>query len=310
MPTKIFGHKAPDTDTICSAVSYAWFLNQKDIDAKAYRLGDLNKETQFVLENFNVPSPDLLGHLEEKDKVVIVDTNNPEELPDDLQKAEIIQVIDHHKLTGGIKTNYPIPVIIKPLASTATIIWKHIKHSGIEIDLANAGLLLAGIISDTLNLTSPTTTEKDRSAVKELNEIVKLDINEFAGKMFEAKGDLTGMSPRQIVLVDSKIFEFGTKKVRISVLETTKPDNALNMQSDLEKDLQELKLKENLDFAFFFAVDILNSRAVLISGTNEENNLAEEAFNAKFENGRIMLPGVVSRKKQIVPVLQTVIEKL
>ena len=309
MVIKVFGHKAPDTDTVCSAIAYAWFLNQKDLDATAYRLGKLNKETEFVLDKFGVESPEFLEDVKKGDKLIIVDTNNPDELPDSLAIADVIQIVDHHKLVGGVKTDVPIPVIIKPFASTATIIWKHIKHSGIKLDKSIAGILLAAIISDTLNLTSPTTTEKDIGSVKELVAITGVKVDELASKMLDAKGNLTGMSAKDVLLVDSKIYDLGGKKVRISVLETPKPQNALDIIEGLKKEKENLKFEGNVDMIYFFAIDILNSKATLVSGTEEENKLAEEAFKTKFDGDTMEIKEVVSRKKQIIPALEPVFEK-
>ena len=305
---KIFGHKAPDTDTVCSALAYAWFKNKTGTEAEGYRLGDLNKETKYVLNHFDIESPQLLTSLNKGDQVIIVDTNNVDELPENINDAEILEIVDHQKRTGSLSTYKPIPVIIKPIASTATIIWKHIKHSGVEIEKSIAGLLLAGIVSDTLKLTSPTTTEKDRSAIEELLNITGENLETLADEMFAAKGDLTGMSARDVLLVDSKIFEMGSNKVRVSVLESTKPENALSMKEDLLKDMAELKAEEGLNYLFFFAIDILNSEATLLTETDIEKELASKAFDNTFKEDLMTLPGVVSRKKQIIPSLQPVVE--
>jgi len=305
---KVIGHKSPDTDTVCSAIAYAWALNQKSRAATAFCAGKLNKETAYVLDKFGFETPEILESFSEGDEVVIVDTNNKDELVDGIESASIIEIIDHHKLTGSLSTDNPIPVIIKPLASTATIIWKYIKHSGFEVDSKIAGLLLCGIISDTLKFSSPTTTDQDKSAVDELLTITGESLDSLAEAMFAAKGDLTGMSTRDVVLVDSKVFEMGSKKVRVSTLESTKPENVLAIKDAIVTDMELLKSEEKLDYAFFFAIDILNSNATLLGGTPKERELAETAFNTSFDGDLMKLDGVVSRKKQIIPALQPVIE--
>ncbi len=305
---KVFGHIAPDTDTVCSAIGYAWILNKKGERATAYSLGELNKETKYVLRKFKVEIPSILTNLKHGDRVVIVDTNNPEELPQNINETEIITIIDHHKMFGGLKTDKPIPVIIKPLASTATIVWKYIKHSGVKIDQDISGILLSAIISDTLNLSSPTTTQKDKDSVTELSELLEIDVDKLANEMFEAKSDLKGMSIDDILAVDSKVFTFNGINTRISVLETTKPLNAIKMKSKLIDSMEKVKKAENLRLMFFFVIDILKSEASLMVTSDEEKDLAEKAFEKKFINGLMTLPGVVSRKKQIVPSLEKVIK--
>lgn len=301
---KVFGHKAPDTDTTCSAIVYSWFLNQNETPAKAYILGTLNKETEFVLKKFNVTPPELLESLDKGKKIIVVDTNNKEELPQGIEQAEIVEIIDHHKLTGTLKTDKPIPVIIKPVASTATIIWKRIKHTNVQITKQIAGLLVSAILSDTLNCTSPTTTPKDKSAIDELATIAGINVKNLCEEMFSAKSDLTGMGAKEILLSDSKIFEMGGKKIRVSVLETTNPQNALKITGDLQKGMSKLKEEESLDHIFFFAVDILKTRATLVRGSEEEKEIAEKTFSKKFVGEKMTLPGVVSRKKQIIPSLE------
>ncbi|MFC1649252.1 manganese-dependent inorganic pyrophosphatase [Patescibacteria group bacterium] len=306
---KVFGHISPDTDSVCSAIAYAWVLNQKGEKASAYRLGKLNKETLYVLKKFKLKSPPLLENLNAGDKVIIVDTNNPRELPKNINDSEILSIIDHHKLSGGLSTEKSIPIIVKPLGSTATIIWKYAKHLGYKIPNNILGILLCAILSDTLNLTSPTTTDKERDSVKELSDLLKINPDDLAIEIFRAKSDLTGFSPEDILLTDSKIFNFGGKNTRISVLETTSPRNALKIKNKLAKAMVNQKLSENLSQMYFFVVDIFKSEATLIVPSEEEIMNAENAFKHKFVGGVMKLEGVVSRKKQIVPVLENAIKK-
>lgn len=305
---KVFGHKSPDTDATCAAISYAWYLGQKSTEAKAYVLGEINREAQFVLKTFNFEVPETLSELSDGDEVAIVDTNNPEELPDSLGNAKILNIVDHHKL-AGLTTDSPLEITMKPLGSTSTLVylmmgWKDVKPSK-EI----AGLMLSAILSDTLKFTSPTTTDEDKKAAEELAKIAEVDIEKHAAAMFEAKSDLTGMNAKDILLTDSKVFDFGNKKVRISVLETTKPQNAKDMKADIDKARDELKSSENLDAAFFFVIDILNNSADLFAGSEEEKQMAQKAFGKNFGGDFMNLPGVVSRKKQIAPKLEAVYTK-
>jgi manganese-dependent inorganic pyrophosphatase len=244
-----------------------------------------------------VATPRLVEGLTEQDQLVLVDTNNPEELVNGYDQAELLEIVDHHKLVGGLHTTGPIKVTMRPVACTATLLLDLMDEPAPQI----AGLMLAAILSDTLNFSSPTTTEFDKTAAAHLAVLATVEPNELADAMFAAKSDLTGMSVKDILTVDSKVFSLGGKKVRISLLETTLPANALALRSQLELTLRELKQSEDLDGAFFFVVDIVKSEATLIVPSPFEQEVGERAFAAQFVDGIALLPGVVSRKKQIVP---------
>jgi manganese-dependent inorganic pyrophosphatase len=303
---KVFGHLNPDTDTTISAIAYAWYLTEHcDQEATPYVLGELGKEALYALKANGQPAPELLTELKEGDEVVIVDTNNPEELPATLSQATLRGIVDHHKLTGGISTSEPIEITMRTVGCTATVIWQLMQEKGVETIPAHiAGLMLAGIVSDTLKFTSPTTTESDRQAATALESMAQVSLDELATGMFDAKSDLTGMSAKDLLLSDSKVFELAGKKVRISSLETTKPANALAMQAELTEALEALKAEQHLDGAFFFVVDIINSAAELIVSSDFERGVAEKGFGLQFEGSTLALPGVVSRKKQIVPAIE------
>jgi manganese-dependent inorganic pyrophosphatase len=300
----VLGHLNPDTDTTCSAIAYAWFLQQRGEEAEAVVPGNLNKETQFVLEQCGAQTPRRISSLEKGASIALVDTNNPEELVDGWQEAEILSIVDHHKLVGGLSTAIPIYIVMKPVACTATIIYELMRQEGIKPNETIAGLMLAAILSDTLKFTSPTTTQPDRMAAAELAEIAGLDTDQLADGMFTAKSDLSGAGPRDILMMDSKIFNLGNEKLRISVVETTNPSSALVLREQLEQALAELKEEEQLTGALCFVVDIINSAAEAIVPSAYEKQLVERAFNIQFSDATAHLPGVVSRKKQIVPQLE------
>lgn len=304
---KVFGHTPPDTDTICAPIVYAWHLSQKmNTPAKAYRVGELNKETKFVLDYFGVEVPENLTEVTDEDKIVIIDTNNPEELIKGFDNAEIVEIIDHHKLVGGISTAQPIKITIRTYGCSATIVWQIMKGEGHEqIPTSMAGLLLSAILSDTLKFSSPTTTDADIESAKELALIADVNIDEYAKQMFDAKSNLDGYTPEEIVKIDSKVFDMGDNKVRVSVLETTNPDVALSMQSALEEAMKNIMNKDGLDGIYLFVVDIIKNESTLITSEAAEKEIAERAFGAKFEgDSRMKLSGVVSRKKQMVPNLE------
>ena len=307
---KVIGHKGPDTDTVCSAISFAWFLtNKKNKKAEPFILGKLNKETEFVLKKFRIETPQQLDKFNSGDKVAIVDTNNIDDLPKSIKESEIVEIIDHHKLCSGLATSFPIPVTIRPVAATATIIWQKMKKEKVveKVPHEIVGIMLSAILSDTLKFTSPTTTDEDKKAVEEISEICGEDVDKLCEEMFEAKSDLSGMDAKDILLVDSKVFEAKGKKVRYSVLETTDPKKAVSMKEKLIDAMKIIKEEEKLEYLFFFAVDILKSKSILITLTDEEKKIAEKAFSKRFDGDTLDLPGVVSRKKQMIPSIESIL---
>lgn len=306
MSIKVLGHLSPDTDSTCSPIVYAWYLKQRDgLDAKAVVTGELNREAKFILEKFEQEAPEMISKLEQGEKIVIVDTNNPDELVSGYDQAEIIEIIDHHKLTGGLSTEGPINVTIRTTGCTATIIWSIIKSDlGTDVPKFVIGLLAGCIISDSLNRTSPTTTEEDLTALEELAELGGFDIDMLAEEMFAAKSDLTGMSGDDLIKVDSKVYEFAGKKYRLSVLETTKPENALSMQQDILEAIKADKATGKSDHVMMFIIDIIKQEATVIVETEEEKAIISQAYETEFSGDTVILPGIVSRKKQIVPVLE------
>ncbi|MCA9383033.1 manganese-dependent inorganic pyrophosphatase [Candidatus Dojkabacteria bacterium] len=306
---KVMGHFPPDTDTTCSPIVYAWYLsNYKDTPAEAVIGGSLNKETTYVLNKFEVETPEIISELTENDQVFIIDTNNPEELLPGYDKATITGLIDHHKLTGGLSTPNPIPITIKIYGCSATIVWEEIRYEvKDEAPKWVFGLLLSCIISDTLKGASPTTSQDDIDAMNELAELAGLNLDEYADELFAAKSDLSGMSADDILLADSKSYEINGKMVRFSVLETAKPDNVVALREELITGINGLKEKDNTDFIFMFAIDIIKEEATAIVATDEEKEIISKAFDANYTGDTVILPGVVSRKKQIIPSIEPLI---
>ena len=298
---KVFGHKAPDTDATASAIIWAWYLEQKGIDVTPYVLGDLNTEAAYVIKYWDYVSPEVLKSVERDEDVIIVDTNNPSELPDNINDANIIEIIDHHLMTGGLKTKEPIKITIKPLASTATIMAEMMGD-----DLANApreikGLILSCIISDTLEFRSPTTTSTDIELAKNLSKDLELSLSEYAQKMFEAKSNISQFSDKELLRMDSKEYEVNNVKMRISVLETTRPDIVLARKDSLIAEMKNVAKEDGVDQVLLFVVDILNEQSTLLIPNQQVKDIAEKSFKVVIEEDIIVLPGVVSRKKQIIP---------
>lgn len=303
---KIFGHKVPDTDATVSAIAYAWYYREiKGEPATPYVLGELNRETQFVLEKFGVDTPETLGALSAEDKVVVVDTNNMHELPDDMKDAELIEIIDHHKLVGGIETPNPITITLRPMASTASLIYTYLNPELHPIPKEIAGIMLAGVLSDTLEFRSPTTTDEDKAIAHSLAEIADVNLHELAEGMFAAKSDLSGMNPEALIMMDSKVFETKGKKLRVSVLETMNPKQALKQKNALiEGIISHVTDNSDVDEVLLFVIDIIGENATPILATDTAKQIVSAAFEVEITDDTV-LEGVVSRKKQIIPRLES-----
>ncbi|MEP5091598.1 MAG: manganese-dependent inorganic pyrophosphatase, partial [Paracoccaceae bacterium] len=234
MTTLVFGHKSPDTDSTGSPIIWAWWLNQiKGIDAKPALLGEPNTEALFMLDHWKLDKPQIIGDVEDDQPVVIVDTNNPAELPNNINNADIRAIIDHHKLVGGLETKGPINIVIEPLACTATIMRKIIGDDIASMPDAVKGAMLTCILSDTLEFRSPTTTAEDKAIADELAADLGIDIGNYAAKMFAAKSDVSAFSEAELLRMDSKEYEVDGMQFRVSVLETTSPQSVLDRKDAL-----------------------------------------------------------------------------
>jgi manganese-dependent inorganic pyrophosphatase len=301
---KIFGHKAPDTDATCSALIWEWYLNKvQGKAAQAYVLEEPNTEAQFVLKRWNVAMPATLGDLSADDEVVIVDTNNPGELPDNVNDTNIAEIIDHHMLAGGIKTRGPIKITIRPVASTATVMSWLIGRDLDTAPDAIKGLMLSCVLSDTLEFRSPTTTPTDRALADKLAADLGLDITAYANDMFEAKSDISRFSDAELIRMDSKKYEVGGKSFRVSVLETTAPKIVLDRKASIIASMPGVEAEDGVDQVLLFVVDILREEATLLVPNDLVKAVAEKSFGASVSGDSVVLPGIMSRKKQIIPSL-------
>lgn len=302
---KVFGHKSPDTDATCSAIIWAWYLtNHTTRQATPYVLGELNSETKFVLSEWSVPTPELLEAIDGNDEVVIVDTNNPQELFENINEARVVEIIDHHKLVGGITTDTPPTITMRPVACTATILHDLIAEKDVVLPKEIAGLMLSCILSDTLMFRSPTTTPHDKDVAEKLAENLNLKIGDYATKMFDAKSDVSDFTDIGLLRLDSKKYQVGDKNLRVSVIETTNPKSVLGRKSGLIKAIQTLVEEEkDVDDVLFFVVDILNEEATVLTHNEFVSEVVAKSFGVKVESDTEVLPGIVSRKKQILPAL-------
>ena len=305
MTIKVFGHNSPDTDSTGSPIIWAWYLTEhRKQPAEAVLLGEPNTEAAFVLERWNQPKPAILTTLEPGTKVVIVDTNNPAELPPGINDAEILQIIDHHKLTGGIETRAPIDVTIKPLACTATVIHNLMGPHAIKMTREIKGLMLSCILSDTLEFRSPTTTDQDRRLALDLASDLGIDIPSYAAEMFAAKSDVGRFSDAELLRMDSKEYSVGGTDLRVSVLETTAPQVILGRKDALMAAMPQVASEDGAHQVLLFVVDILKEEATLLVPNDLVRRIAEKSFGVRASGDTIVLPGIMSRKKQIIPNLK------
>lgn len=304
MTTLVFGHKAPDTDSTGSPLIWEWFLNHTGIDAKAVLLGKPNTEAEFVAKKWGFTLPDVIKDVENDQECVIVDTNNPAELPDNINNAKVIAIIDHHKLTGGLETKNPINITIRPLACTATIMHQMMGSAATKMSKNVKGLMLSCILSDTLAFRSPTTTPMDKELAEKLADELNIDLHGYAGEMFAAKSDVSAFSEAELLRMDSKEYEVEGKKFRVSVLETTAPDVVLDRKKALMDAMPAVAKEDGVDQVLLFVVDILSEEATLLIPNDLTKTLAEKSFDAKVSGDSVVLPGIMSRKKQIIPNLK------
>ncbi|MEO8530918.1 MAG: manganese-dependent inorganic pyrophosphatase [Deltaproteobacteria bacterium] len=304
MTTFVFGHKSPDTDSTGSAIIWAWFLGHHGDDVQPRLLGEPNTEALFMLKHWGVEKPEIIADVTPGQKCVIVDTNNPAELPPGIHEADIIQIIDHHMLVGGLKTKTPIAITMRPLACTATLLHDmmggHLGHAPREIK----GLMLTCILSDTLEFRSPTTTPHDREVAERLAHDLQIDIPSYAAEMFAAKSDVSAFSEAELLRMDSKEYNVGGKDFRVSVLETTAPATVLARKDALIAAMPGVAAEDKADQVLLFVVDILKEEATLLVPNDLVKTIAEKSFGATVTGDTVVLPGIMSRKKQIIPALK------
>ena len=304
MTTLVFGHKAPDTDSLGSALIWEWFLNHTGTDAKAALLGTPNTEAGFVAKRWGFDQPEIIGDVTDGQDCVIVDTNNPAELPANINGANVTAIIDHHKLVGGLETAGPIDITIRPLACTATIMHALMGDHAAHMPDNVKGLMLSCILSDTLEFRSPTTTDTDKDLAVALAGQLNLSIPDYASEMFAAKSDVSAFSDAELLRMDSKEFTVDATKFRVSVLETTAPAIVLDRKASIMDSMTAVAAEDGVDQVLLFVVDILNEEATLLIPNDLTKSVAEKSFGVAVSGDCVVLPGVMSRKKQIIPSLK------
>ena len=301
MKTFIIGHKCPDTDSIMSALVMANleknFCNTNEIIP--CRLGNLNKETEYILNYFNVEAPKLIDSVAGADEVILVDHNSFLESAPDISDAKISKVVDHHRI-ANIETSEPLFYMSEPVGCTCTILYELYRMNNITIDKTYAGLMLSAIISDSLLFKSPTCTPKDVKVAEELSKIADIDINTYGLEMLKAGTDSSSFTANELINIDCKEFNANGAKFQISQVNTVDIDSVLKSKSEIEMVINSLISEKGLDLFMFVITDILNcnSKAIVLGN---KASVVEKVYNTTIDDNVAFLPGVVSRKKQIVP---------
>src|SRR5690625_1297535 len=254
----VFGHKNPDTDSICSAIVYAELKGKLGDKVEARRLGEVNKETQFALDHFGVEAPALLDKLADDAEVILVDHNEFQQSADNIENAKILEVVDHHRVSN-FETKEPLYFRAEPVGCTATIINKMYKENNVELTKEMAGLLLSAIISDSLLFKSPTCTDEDVAAAKELAEIAGVDAEAYGLDMLKAGADLSDKSVVELLTMDAKEFTMGGSKVEIAQVNTVDIDSIYENQEEIETEMNHIIEEKDLDLFLFVVTDILNN---------------------------------------------------
>lgn len=298
----IFGHKNPDTDTITSAISMSYLQNQLGLKTEAVALGAPNEETQFALDYFKVAAPRIIERASDETKqVMLVDHNEAQQSVDDIKDVEVLAVVDHHRI-ANFETANPLYYRAEPVGCTATILYKMYQENDIAIPKEIAGLMLSAIVSDTLLFKSPTCTHQDEKVAKLLAEIADVNLEEYGLEMLKAGTNLATKTDEEILDLDAKSFTMNGKIVRIGQVNTVDVAEVLARQASLEALMTEKNAKDGFDLFVLVITNILDSDSVVLA-IGEEIAAVEKAFNVILENHTALLPGVVSRKKQVVPQL-------
>lgn len=304
----IFGHKNPDTDTICSAIAYADLKSKLGWNVEPVALGNVNGETAFALDRFGFQAPRVIEAIagEVKD-VILVDHNERQQSVSNIDQVRVVEVIDHHRI-ANFETSGPLYYRAEPVGCTATILNKLYKENGIAVPSNIAGLMLSAIISDSLLFISPTCTEQDVNAARELADIAGVNAEEYGLDMLKAGADLSDKTIQQLISLDAKEFDMAGSKVEIAQVNAVDVNDVLSRQSEIESALNGIIESKGLDLFLFVVTDILNNDSVGLA-LGKDSAVVEQAYDVKLADNKAVLKGVVSRKAQIVPVLTDIFNK-
>lgn len=304
----VFGHQNPDTDAIAASIAAAYLLNntlykEDNNSVVPAILGTPNDETMYAFETFNVAVPKVINETD-ADEVILVDHNEFSQSVSNISEKPVSVIYDHHKVNFASAT--PLWMTVQPLGSTSTVLYYQFKQQGIEIPSDIAGMMASAIISDTLLLKSPTTTEMDKPALEDLARIAGIEnYEEYGIALLKAGTDLSTRSDLDLLEGDAKSFDMNGKTVRIGQVNTVDINDVLARQESLENVMKSQMAAENYDVFLFVITDILNSNSKGLVIADNADDIAK-AYNTVVENNVIDLPGVVSRKKQVVPPLMEI----
>lgn len=299
--TVIFGHKNPDTDSIVSSLVME-NLEKKlgNENVEACRLGVVNKETEYVLNYLGVEAPRLIEDVEDGGEVIIVDTANPGELIPNLDNVIIKKIVDHHQVL--LHTAYPLFYRAEPVGCTETVMYKLYRENGVEIDKKIATLMVSAIISDTLLFKSPTCTEDDIKIANELAKIAEIDLEKYGMDMLKAGTDISSFTIEEILNLDAKQTMIKDIKTIVNQVNTASIDEVMKLKEKLEEGIEKIIKEKELDLFVLLITDIVNSNSQVIA-LGKDADIIERAYGVKLENNTALLKGIVSRKKQVIPVL-------
>lgn len=305
----VFGHRSPDTDAIGTAIAFSYLQNKLGYDTEPVALGTPNDETAYALKHFGFKAPRVVKTVaNEVSAIMLVDHNEPQQSVADRDKVTITHVIDHHRIMN-FQTAQPMFYRAEPVGCTSTIVWEMFNENHIEIPSKLAGLMLSAIISDTLLLKSPTTTDKDKKAVVALAKLAGVDYQEYGLAMLKAGTNIADKSEAELIDQDAKSFELNGTQVRVDQVNTVDLPEAMARKDAFVAAMEKEAQEKGYDLFLVMLTDIINSNSKgIVTGSDDAVAAFEKAFGKKLQDNVVDLPGVVSRKKQIVPPLTKAFE--
>ncbi len=299
----IFGHQNPDTDAIGTAIAYSYLQNKLGYNTEAVALGEVNDETAFALQKFGFEAPRVIKTAaNEVDKVMLVDHNEPQQSVADIDQVTVTHVVDHHRIMN-FNTSLPLFYLAAPVGCTSTIMWRLYQHYGVDVPQNIAGIMLSAIISDTLLLKSPTTTDEDKEAVTALAKIADVDYEKYGLEELKAGTNIVSKSEEELIDLDAKSFDLNGKKARVAQINVVDLPEALERKEAFLTAMNEAAKDEGYDLFMLLITNVLDSNSTaLVIGSDNAKAAFEKAFG-QVKDSEISLPGVVSRKKQVIPPL-------
>ncbi len=302
MSVYVTGHKNPDTDSVTAAIAYAELLKAQGEEAIPSMQGEMNPETVTVLERFGVNAPEIMTDATGK-TIALVDHSDLNQAPDNLDANNVVAIVDHHKI-GDVTTNNPIFCCVKPVGCTGTVLKQLYDIAGVSVDGKVAGLMLSAILSDTVNFKSPTCTDEDKKAVAELKEIAGVsDTDELFMEMLKAKSSVDGVPAKDLLNRDYKDFDMNGNKVGCGQLELATLEQVADIRDDLLGAMKEQKAAGGHHTILLMLTDVVKEGTDLLV-LSDDPSIIEGAFGAKMDGDSMWVPGMMSRKKQVVPNLQ------